>query len=86
MVGERDQHLHYRLLEFGHTHRRAVLVMYGWALVLAVGLVIAGTISWGRFVLAFAVAAGLVLLVTIEPRLRQSDDEGADPDDVRIPD
>ena len=88
MVGERDEHIHYRLLEFGHTHRRAVLVMYGWALVLAVGLVIAGTISWGRFVLAFAVAAGMVLLVTIEPRLRRSDDDDPDVEkhDVRIPD
>jgi UDP-GlcNAc:undecaprenyl-phosphate GlcNAc-1-phosphate transferase len=71
MVGERDEHLHYRLLQIGHSHRRAVLVMYGWALVLAVGLVVAGTISYGRFVLAFAVAGGTVLLLTIAPRLRR---------------
>jgi UDP-GlcNAc:undecaprenyl-phosphate GlcNAc-1-phosphate transferase len=76
MAGERDEHIHYRLLRLGHTHRRAVLVMYAWALVLAVGLVVAGTISWGRFLLAFAVAGGTVLVVTLEPlrRLDSSSD------------
>ena len=62
MVGERDEHIHYRLMYLGHSHRTAVLLMYGWAMLLAVGLVIAGTISWGRFVLAFAAAGGTVLL------------------------
>jgi UDP-GlcNAc:undecaprenyl-phosphate GlcNAc-1-phosphate transferase len=67
MVGERDEHIHYRLLYLGHSHRRAVLLMYGWATLLAVGLVVAGTISWGRFVLAFTAAAGTVLLLTVAP-------------------
>jgi UDP-GlcNAc:undecaprenyl-phosphate/decaprenyl-phosphate GlcNAc-1-phosphate transferase len=75
MVGERDEHIHYRLLQLGHSHRRAVLVMYGWALVLAVGLVVAGTISWGRFVLAFAAAGGTVLLVTFAPLRRVGDED-----------
>jgi UDP-GlcNAc:undecaprenyl-phosphate GlcNAc-1-phosphate transferase len=75
MVGERDQHIHYRLLELGHTHRRAVLVMYCWALVLAVGLVVAGTIPSGRFVLAFVCAIGTIVLLTLAPRLRGSGDE-----------
>ena len=65
-----NEHIHDRLLRLGHSHRQAVLVMYGWALVLAAGLVVAGTISWGRFVLAFAVAGGTVVLVTLSPRLR----------------
>lgn len=77
MIGERDEHIHYRLLRLGHSHRRAVLLMYGWALVLAVGLVLAGTISWGRFVLAFAVAAGTVVLVTLSPRLRRAGEGSA---------
>lgn len=72
MIGERDEHIHYRLLRLGHSHRRAVLVMYGWALILAIGLVIAGTISWGRFVLAFAAAGGIVVLLTLAPSLRRS--------------
>lgn len=79
MVGERDEHIHYRLLGLGHSHRRAVLLMYGWAMLLAVGLVVAGTISWGRFVLAFAAAAGTVLLLTVAPRLRRSPPPGPGP-------
>jgi UDP-GlcNAc:undecaprenyl-phosphate/decaprenyl-phosphate GlcNAc-1-phosphate transferase len=75
MVGERDEHIHYRLLQLGHSHRRAVLVMYGWALVLAVGLVVAGTISWGRFVLAFVAAGGTILLVTLAPLRRATEDD-----------
>ena len=74
MVGERDEHIHYRLLRLGHSHRRAVLIMYGWAMLLAVGLVIAGTISWGRFVLAIAAAGGSVLILTLSPRLRRASD------------
>jgi len=69
MVGERDQHIHYRLLELGHTHRRAVVLMYCWALVLAVGLVVAGTLPSGRFVLAFFAAIGTIALLTLAPRL-----------------
>jgi UDP-GlcNAc:undecaprenyl-phosphate/decaprenyl-phosphate GlcNAc-1-phosphate transferase len=76
MVGERDEHIHYRLLQIGHSHRRAVLVMYGWALLLATGLVVAGTISWGRFLLAFTVAAGMAALVTVGPWLRRGNGSG----------
>jgi UDP-GlcNAc:undecaprenyl-phosphate GlcNAc-1-phosphate transferase len=91
MVGERDEHIHYRLLRLGHSHRRAVLLMYGWAVLLAAGLVIAGTISWGRFVLAITAAAGTVLILTLSPRLRRPpasneedplDDAEEDPDDA----
>jgi UDP-GlcNAc:undecaprenyl-phosphate GlcNAc-1-phosphate transferase len=31
------RHLHHRLLEYGHSHRRAVLVMWLWAAFLALG-------------------------------------------------
>src|SRR5439155_13067432 len=63
------EHIHHRLLRLGHSHRQAVLVMYGWAALLTGGLVAAGTISWGRFVLAFAVAAGTVVVLTVAPHL-----------------
>ncbi len=81
MVGERHQHIHYRLLEFGHSHRRAVLLMYCWAFVLSVGLVVAGTISWGRFVLAFAVAIGTIAIFTLGPLLRARQTADAAPDE-----
>lgn len=34
------QHLHHQLIARGHSHRGAVLLMYGWTAVLAVGLVV----------------------------------------------
>jgi len=33
------QHLHHRLLEIGHSHRRAVLIMYFWVGLLAAGVI-----------------------------------------------
>ena len=35
------QHLHHRLLEIGHSHRRAVLIMWLWAGLIAFGGVLA---------------------------------------------
>ncbi len=75
------EHIHHRLLRLGHTHRQAVLLMYGWALLLAGGLVVAGVMPWGRFLLAFAVAGGTVALLTVAPRLRglNGNGEAAEP-------
>jgi len=43
-------HLHHRLLEIGHSHRRAVLIMWLWAALIAVGSVLAslftGPVTW----------------------------------------
>jgi UDP-GlcNAc:undecaprenyl-phosphate GlcNAc-1-phosphate transferase len=55
-------HLHHRLLALGHTHRRAVLVMYFWAALLSFGAV-ALSITGGRVELV--VAIGVLLLVGI---------------------
>ena len=46
------QHLHHRLLEIGHSQRRAVLIMWMWAALIAFGMVLAslytGPLMWGR--------------------------------------
>ncbi len=58
------QHLHHRLLEIGHSHRRAVLIMYGWT-----GLIAYGAVGFARLPMGVAVAlvsvgvVGLVVLV-----------------------
>jgi UDP-GlcNAc:undecaprenyl-phosphate GlcNAc-1-phosphate transferase len=64
-------HLHHRLLEIGHSHRRAVLLIYLWAGVLAFGAV-ALALSDDAFLVGWAVVVGLVLavLATAVPRLR----------------
>jgi len=77
MKGRWDEHLHYRLLRLGHSQPQAVLVMWGWAALLSAGLVTAGRIPWGRFILAFAIGVGTVVLMTAAPRLRAPRRAGA---------
>ncbi|EFL23199.1 MraY family glycosyltransferase [Streptomyces sp. RTd22] len=59
-------HLHHRLLEIGHSHSRAVLIMYFWSALIAFGAVAYSVNSAGVwFVLAIVAlsAVGLVLLL-----------------------
>lgn len=63
-------HLHHRLLEIGHSQRRAVLLIYLWA-----GLLGFGAVSMTLFdttAVLWIVGAGLVLagIVSVIPRLR----------------
>ena len=53
------QHLHHRLLEIGHSHRRAVLIMWLWAGLIAFGGVVASLYS-GRLA-----TVGLVVWVLL---------------------
>ena len=64
-------HLHHRLLEIGHSHRRAVLLIYLWAAVLAYGAVALALVG-DRFVVLSAVGIGLLVavLASAVPRLR----------------
>lgn len=65
-------HLHHRLLEIGHSHRRAVLLIYMWAAVLAFGAV-ALTLIDNPAVVLVTTAIGLLCagLATAVPRLRR---------------
>ncbi|MEP6853030.1 MAG: MraY family glycosyltransferase [bacterium] len=65
------QHLHHRLMEMGHSHRRAVLLLYFWSALVAFGGV-AVTFTQGPW-LVIGVLAGLTLLgmlMSAVPRLR----------------
>ncbi|HET9141176.1 MraY family glycosyltransferase [Actinophytocola sp.] len=63
-------HLHHRLLEIGHSQRRAVLLIYLWAAVLAFGTV--ALTLFDAFVVVWGFGIGLLfaLLVSAIPRLR----------------
>lgn len=59
-------HLHHRLLEIGHSHSRAVLIMYFWSALIAFGAVgysVHSASMWIVFVIIAASAVGLVLLL-----------------------
>ena len=68
------QHLHHRLLEIGHSQRRAVLIMWMWAALVAFGIVLASlyTGPWvcGRRRAAMALVT--VVLTFLLPRLHRS--------------
>jgi UDP-GlcNAc:undecaprenyl-phosphate/decaprenyl-phosphate GlcNAc-1-phosphate transferase len=65
-------HLHHRMLEIGHSHRRAVLLIYLWAGVLAFGAVALALIDDVSLVL-WTSGAGLLIAViaTVVPRERR---------------
>ncbi|GGR36972.1 MraY family glycosyltransferase [Streptomyces netropsis] len=59
-------HLHHRLLEIGHSHSRAVLIMYFWSALIAFGTVAYSVHSasvWILLVIVALSAVGLVLLL-----------------------
>jgi UDP-GlcNAc:undecaprenyl-phosphate GlcNAc-1-phosphate transferase len=64
------QHLHHRLLEMGHSHRRAVLLLYFWTALLAFGGV-GLAIFEGPWVVIGCVSGGVVLgvIVAMIPRV-----------------
>ncbi|WP_328448126.1 undecaprenyl/decaprenyl-phosphate alpha-N-acetylglucosaminyl 1-phosphate transferase [Streptomyces sp. NBC_00386] len=59
-------HLHHRLLEVGHSHSRAVLIMYFWSALISFGALAYSVNSgamWSVLVIAALSAVGLVLLL-----------------------
>ena len=66
------QHLHHRLLEIGHSQRRAVLIMWMWAALIAGGMVLAslytGPLMW---ISLGAMSALTVIMTFVLPVLRK---------------
>ncbi len=62
------KHLHHRLLEMGHSQRRAVMVMYLWAGLVSFGSVVLSLFSGWLSVLGLAVMAASALLLTFGVR------------------
>lgn len=80
------QHLHHRLLEIGHSHRRAVLIMWLWAGWIGFGTVFASLYDdaevWIGIGVAFVLTVALTFVVPLLPHWGRRDDgvEGAEPD------
>ncbi|MGO2036555.1 MAG: glycosyltransferase family 4 protein [Brevibacterium sp.] len=61
------QHLHHRLLQRGHSHRRAVLVMYVWAALISFGVIAIGWLqTWWSVGTVLLLAVGMTV-VTVGP-------------------
>ena len=61
------QHLHHRLLDMGHTHLQAVLILYAWTAVLAVGTLLFLFVDW--YLAIGIIAMGLIgsTVITLSP-------------------
>ena len=57
------KHLHHRLLDMGHSHLHAVLIFYGWTLVVSLGCLAYMFLPW--YVATLLIAAGLIILTVI---------------------
>jgi len=65
------KHLHHRLLDMGHTHLHAVLILYGWTLVVAVGTLLYMFVPavWATLIIAVGLLA--CTAVTLLPLSRR---------------
>jgi UDP-GlcNAc:undecaprenyl-phosphate GlcNAc-1-phosphate transferase len=73
------EHLHHRLLEIGHSQRRAVLIMWMWAALFAGSTVVislyTGPIMWWGIAIATSVTVALTFVLPLlqTPRLARGD-------------
>lgn len=62
------QHLHHRLLERGHSQRRAVMLMYIWSALVSFGVIVLGLVQTDRqwqVIAVVLVLAVILLLITL---------------------
>jgi UDP-GlcNAc:undecaprenyl-phosphate GlcNAc-1-phosphate transferase len=64
------QHLHHRLLEMGHSHRRAVALMYAWTGLVAGAAVAVAFVPWTYAVAGFALGLALLIWLVRRPGRR----------------
>jgi hypothetical protein len=61
------EHIHHRLMDIGHSHRQAVLLMYLWSALIAGAALVVAYVN-GRFLVG-AILISAVLVATVLPRL-----------------
>ena len=57
------KHLHHRLLDMGHSHLHAVLIFYGWTLVVSLGCLAYMFLPW--YIASLGIVTGLIILTVI---------------------
>jgi UDP-GlcNAc:undecaprenyl-phosphate GlcNAc-1-phosphate transferase len=77
------EHLHHRLMDIGHGHRRTVVILWAWTAVLSGFVLVPVFTSRGNGIVPIGLAALALLLFTLlAPRLGRSDDAAAPPTDA----
>src|SRR5919197_356152 len=70
-------HLHYRLLEIGHSHRKAVLILWAWSALLDGAVVALSFTSSKRVLPVFLIVAACGIAALLSPRWRLRRPRGA---------
>jgi UDP-GlcNAc:undecaprenyl-phosphate GlcNAc-1-phosphate transferase len=67
-------HLHHRLIQLGHGPRRAVVILWGWAMLLSTVVLFSALYSTGSaLVVLVIVGSALSVFTVLHPRIRRSD-------------
>jgi UDP-GlcNAc:undecaprenyl-phosphate/decaprenyl-phosphate GlcNAc-1-phosphate transferase len=66
------EHIHHRLLEIGHTHRQAVLLMYLWSALVAASALAITFIPSRSLAVTLLAGVAVVLIGTALPRMRRA--------------
>jgi UDP-GlcNAc:undecaprenyl-phosphate GlcNAc-1-phosphate transferase len=78
------EHIHHRLMDIGHSHRQAVLLMYLWGALISICALVVAFVDGRAIVAAVLVAA--VLVATVLPRLiRDRSPRGSDRATAEVP-
>jgi UDP-GlcNAc:undecaprenyl-phosphate GlcNAc-1-phosphate transferase len=73
------EHLHHRLMDLGHGHRRTVVILWAWTAVLSGFVLVPAFTSRGNGIVPIGLAALALLLFTLfAPRLGRTDDKAAE--------
>jgi UDP-GlcNAc:undecaprenyl-phosphate GlcNAc-1-phosphate transferase len=85
-IGQADkEHIHHRLMDIGHSHRGAVLLMYLWSALISASALAIGLIDGRLAVGAIILAAIVLFLATALPRLtRWRGRPDAEVEDTRV--
>ncbi|WP_219950817.1 MraY family glycosyltransferase [Salinibacterium sp. M195] len=71
------KHLHHRLLDMGHSHLHAVLILYSWTFVASVGVLAFTFVPWRLAALMFVAGLVICAAVTLAPLSRSKAREAA---------
>jgi UDP-GlcNAc:undecaprenyl-phosphate GlcNAc-1-phosphate transferase len=84
------KHLHHRLLDMGHSHLHAVLILYAWTAVASIGVLTFLFVPWWVALILIAVGFGITAAFTLSPigtrKRREALAQNAKPADSAAPD
>jgi UDP-GlcNAc:undecaprenyl-phosphate GlcNAc-1-phosphate transferase len=72
------EHIHHRLLEIGHSHREAVLLIYFWSAILAGAALAISFVNSPAAAIALVLLALMLVALTLVPRIRRPNGRGSE--------